>query len=224
MLNKSIILFVSLILLIFITLQINIQAQRNPNNKERERIENRIPQKEERRPGDVSGNPQRHKQTEYPKNPVPPPPANDNINPQMPGPVDEKFIEHQDIEIVIVEEVYYEPIEFPDVNFKLEGIQKYKDGEYPEALEYLTIAIEADTNDYELYNYRGLTELKIHFYEEAENDFTKYLEYFFYEPDGYFQRGLAKFYLTEKEEARKDFEVAADMGHKQAISILKRFY
>ncbi len=133
--------------------------------------------------------------------------------------------------MIIKEPIYFDspnrpaPIIDPvKPNYKSDGIVKYKDGDYTGALEDLNAALEKDSNDYELYYYRGLVELKIKFFEEVKVDLSKYLEYFFYEPDGYFQKGLAKFYLNEKEEAKEDFQIAADMDHKMAISILKRFY
>ena len=134
------------------------------------------------------------------------------------------------IEVIQVDECYSgitdndNETDFNKPNYKSDGIEKYKEGEYLDAFDDLNAAIEEDTTDYELYYYRGLVELRIHLYEEADVDFTKYLEYFFYEPDGYFQRGLSKFYLNEKEAAKKDFQIAADMDHKMAISILRRFY
>jgi tetratricopeptide (TPR) repeat protein len=229
--TRSTIAFIILILLISLTYSFNSLAQRNPTGKGTDdRIQNRLPNKNgTKRPG---GNEtvirERPNQTQIPKIKNPDSPTVNPVQTQSP------VIENQPIEGVCVLEkeifytididVYVPYPEYTEINFKQDGIQKYEDGDYLTALEYLTIAIEEDSNDYELYYYRGLVELKIQLYEEAEEDFDKYLEYFFYSADGYFQRGLAKFYLTEKAEARKDFEIAADMGHKQAISILKRYY
>jgi hypothetical protein len=42
--------------------------------------------------------------------------------------------------------------------------------------------------------------------------------------EGYFQRGLAKFYLREKINALEDFQTAAEMGHKMSAFIIKNFY
>jgi hypothetical protein len=69
-----------------------------------------------------------------------------------------------------------------------------------------------------------MSEIKVQLYDEALKDLNHYLQFIFYEPDGYFQRGLAKFYLGKKNEAKEDFIIAADMEHKIAASILKRFY
>jgi tetratricopeptide (TPR) repeat protein len=208
----------------FRRLKLNIFTRRSYD-----RIHTRLPDKENNRPkSNKTKIRTRPGQKEFPKeNNKIPLPLKEDINPQMPGPVDEKYTEHYDTEIIIFEEIYYELRKFPDpveINYKSEGIQKYKDGDYISALEDLSIAIEEDSNDNELYYYRGLVELKIQLFEEALNDFNKYIKYFFFEPEGYFQRGLAKFYLDEKMEAKRDFEIAADMDHKIAISILKRFY
>jgi tetratricopeptide (TPR) repeat protein len=204
----------------FIILPNNLMAQREqPGRNTDDRIKTRLPSGDERyRP--VKQEPPKV------KDPIPVYPIKEKFYPQRPGPIDDLH-KQPVIEVIIIEEIYYEPPEpFVPINYnyKLEGIQKYKDGDYLNSLEDLNIAIEEDSTDYELYYYRGLVELKIHFYEEAEEDFTKYLEYFFYEPDGYFQRGLAKFYLNEKEEAKGDFKFAFEMGHKLAGSVLKRFY
>ncbi len=230
-----------LIILLTFIIPLNTIAQREKQNKGTDRIQlkpmDKTPPKErekivnppDRKPSFIDVKKERPK--ERPKDPPFLPRKNERKPPVTITPV-----EYPEPEVdVYVEEIIYWEVLFPPAppivephfikpNYKLEGIQKYKDGDYYAAFNDLNIAIEKDTNDYELYSYRGLVELKIKFFEEAKDDFTKYLEYFFYEPDGYFQRGLAEFYLNEKAEAREDFQIAADMGHKLAISILKRFY
>jgi|SRR5690554_4461744 len=224
--SKSTISVILFIILFLIPFSINTSAQRNPTKKGDDRIEKRFPGNDQKPPNrSGSQDLQRHKQTEYPKYKNPPQ-QNENVGIPIhnPQPDYEPPVETVIVETVIIE--HFPPVEpeFIIPDYRVEGIQNYKDGNYKDAIEYLTTAIEADTNDFELYYYRGLSELKIHFYIEAVDDFSKYIDFFFYEPDGFFQRGLAKFYLFEKEKAKEDFEIAAEMGHKQAISILKRFY
>ena len=50
--------------------------------------------------------------------------------------------------------------------------------------------------------------MKLQLFDEAEKDFSRYLIFDFFNPDGYFQRGLARFYLSEKEKAKEDFLIA----------------
>ena len=50
------------------------------------------------------------------------------------------------------------------------------------------------------------------------------LMYYFYDSAGYFQRGLAKLYLSELTDAEEDFVIAADLGEKRAALILEIFY
>jgi len=212
-----------LILFISLSLPLNSFAQREPKSRiPDDRLKNRLPLKGDEKPRERPGEkenppikkreniPIHHKPPERPPHTKIPTDGGCKLPVVIYYPIDD--------DIIIPEPDVIKP------NYKLDGIQKYKDGDYNSAFNYLNIAIEEDTNDYELYNYRGLVELKLQFFEEAKNDFTKYLEYFFYEPDGYFQRGLAKFYLNEKEDAKSDFQIAAEMDHKMAISILKRFY
>lgn len=203
-------------------------AQRNPSSKgSDDRLEKRIPGKtgSQRPRGDEKIQKQRPEQTVIPKekNKIP----FENEPPQNPHPeFPEYYPEHP---------VCYDPPparpnphrpKTPEIiiDYKDSGIENFKEGEYDIALEYLTIAVESDSEDYELFYYKGVTEIKLLLYEEALKDLDYYLEYIIYEPDGYFQRGLAKFYLDEKFDAKADFEIAAEMDHKLAISILKRFY
>jgi tetratricopeptide (TPR) repeat protein len=113
-----------------------------------------------------------------------------------------------------------EPIYDPIVS----GLAKLEELDYFGALKDFNNVIEADTSNYKLYYYRGLSYLNLKNYIESIKDFDVYLNYFFYDMEGYFQRGLAKFYLKEKLIAFEDFSIAADMGHKIASSILRRFY
>jgi tetratricopeptide (TPR) repeat protein len=109
-------------------------------------------------------------------------------------------------------------------NYKLDGIEKYEQEDYWGALSLFNIAVEETPDDSDLYFHRGMVEMKIKFFEEAKEDFDIFLEYKFYEPEAYFQRGLAKFYLNERDDALKDLRIAADIGDKRAALIIKRYY
>jgi tetratricopeptide (TPR) repeat protein len=220
---------VLLILLISLILPLNSIAQREPKNRiPDDRLKTRLPSID-----DKTKPRERPEEKEKIKEKNPPPPIKEK-KPEQKHPIKpvRPIVEYPPkVGICIIEKPFYNiddsydpKPEFIKPNYKSDGIEKYKDGDYIGSLEDLNIAIEEDSNDTELYYYRGLVELKIQLFEEAKNDLTKYLEYFFYESDGYFQRGLAKFYLNEKDEAREDFQIAAEMDHKLAISILKRFY
>ncbi|OGU73789.1 MAG: hypothetical protein A2V93_02855 [Ignavibacteria bacterium RBG_16_34_14] len=221
--------FISIVVLIFIISfinPINSLAQREPKNKILDdRIKTRFPINDQTKPRERPGEKEKIKE----KNPNPPikekkPPDEHWYQPPEYPPIDGICIAPKIISYPIDGDMYVPEPEITKPNYKLDGITKYEDGDYWKALDDFNIAIEEDSNDYELFYHRGLVEMKIKFFEEAKEDFSRYLIYVFYEPEGYFQRGLAKFYLSEKEEAKEDFQIAADMGHKMAMSILKRFY
>jgi tetratricopeptide (TPR) repeat protein len=118
----------------------------------------------------------------------------------------------------------YNKQEYKKPNYKLEGIAKFNEEDYWGALNDFNIAIDETPEDYELYFHRGKVEIKIKFFEEAKEDLDIFIEYNFYEPEAYFQRGLAKFFLNKRTDALEDFRIAADMDHKLASVIIKRFY
>ncbi|HVO72397.1 MAG TPA: hypothetical protein VMT35_00110 [Ignavibacteriaceae bacterium] len=168
------------------------------------------------------------------------PPANDPIDynppqpdcyPPEPPPYEPPPYNPPEQPVVIVVEPE-EPI--PEINNPKEpeeplshiksGLAKIYDLDYTGALEDFSYAIEKDTSNYKLYYYRGFVFLNLKDYIKSIKDFDIYLKYFFYDDEGFFQRALAKFYLGEKIEALEDFQTAADLGHKKAEAIIKKFY
>ncbi len=213
------ILFINLLFILILSSSLNNFAQRNPTPRGDDRLPKRFPNKNET---------VRERPNETPKTPevINSPPPN-NYNP----PEQHLYQPPKYKPIPICGEPPYQPNpHYPNppetvvIDYKLEGKEKLEDGDYEIALEYLTQAIWLDSNDYELYYFKGIAEIKLQFYEEALEDLDYFLDYIIYEPDGYFQRGLAKFYLNKKAKAKEDFLIAADMEHKLAISILKRYF
>jgi len=210
--NKS-----TFLIIILFALSIIFPLETLPQRKPDERIKDRLPDRNEVERPVKQGNP---------KIKNPPPPKKEITNPPHHNPIPPQY--HPEPPIC------YEPPPprpnhnptFPEIiiiDYKLSGIEKFKDGDFKTAIEYLTSA-SIDSNDYEIFYYKGMSEIKLQLFEDALEDLDYYLEFIIYEPDGYFQRGLAKFYLSNKSKAKLDFIIAADMGHKQAVSILKRFY
>ncbi len=178
----------------------------------------------EKKPGSIDVKKERPK--ERPKDP-PFIPRKEDLKPPIVNNNDYPEPETGDCDLIDYPNHPIYPIIIPEhaiSKYKIEGIKKFKDGDYVGALVYFNFAIVENPDDFEIYFYRGLVELELEFFEDAERDFNIYLEYVFNIPEPYFQRGLAKFYLNEKAEAKEDFQIAADMDHKLAISILKRFY
>jgi tetratricopeptide (TPR) repeat protein len=135
---------------------------------------------------------------------------------------------YSEVPVEVVIEYIYLPVKLPEkvsiLSQKQEGKINYENQEYFKALANFNNAIQQTPEDYELFYYRGLTELQIKMFEDAKEDFLYYMEYKFFDPNAYFQLGLAKFYLNEKADAKEDFLVAAQLGDKRAEIILKRFY
>lgn len=216
-----------LITIILISFLNPILAQRNPTGK---LIDNRLPQRnpgkiESERPKGEKPIRERPIKTKIPEIKSPPPPNDYDPTEQHPRQPPYKPVPPTCYNPPRQPVPHYpNPPENVIINYKLSGKEKLEEGDYEKAIEYLTQAIWLDSNDYELYYFKGITEIKLQFYKEALEDLDYFLEYIIYEPDGYFQRGLAKFYLNKKAEAKEDFLIASEMEHKMAISILKRFY
>jgi len=126
-----------------------------------------------------------------------------------------------------VEESYYtEPITplVIDHNFKELGLLQYKQGKYFEALESFQLASAKDTLDYLLYYYMGTTEIELERYDDAIYDMTIFINNVIENRQGFYQRGLANFYLGNKDAAFDDLIVADQYKVDGAKVILKRFY
>jgi tetratricopeptide (TPR) repeat protein len=129
-----------------------------------------------------------------------------------------------------VEDTYYpDPIEntMPVIiehNYKELGLTQYKNGDYYEALESFQLALAKDSLDYLLYYYIGTTEIEIERYDDAVYDLTKFIDNIMENRLGFYQRGLANFYLGNRDAAFDDLVIADQYKVDQAKVILKRFY
>jgi tetratricopeptide (TPR) repeat protein len=129
-----------------------------------------------------------------------------------------------------VEEPYYtDPIEpttpiVIDHDYKELGLSQYKQGKYYEALTSFQIALTKDTLDYLLYYYIGTTEVELERYDDAVYDLTVFINNVIENRLGFYQRGLANFYLGNKDAAFDDLIIADQYQVDEAKVILKRFY
>jgi tetratricopeptide (TPR) repeat protein len=129
-----------------------------------------------------------------------------------------------------LEETYYPvPIEpetpiVIDHNYKELGLAQYKQGKYYEALESFQLASAKDTLDYLLYYYMGTTEIELARYDDAVLDLTIFINNVIENRLGFYQRGLANFYLGNKDDAFDDLVIADRYQVDGAKVILKRFY
>ena len=128
-----------------------------------------------------------------------------------------------------VEPYYTEPIEpispiIVDHNYKLLGLSQYKQEKYYEALESFQLALAKDTLDYLLYYYIGTTEIELERYDDAVYDITIFINNVIENRLGFYQRGLANFYLGNKDAAFDDLIIANQYLVDEAKVILKRFY
>jgi tetratricopeptide (TPR) repeat protein len=112
------------------------------------------------------------------------------------------------------------------------GILRYQIGDYLGALEAFDKAIEEnpETDDFMIYSYRGNTKSKSGRYYDAIADFTKAIEL---KPTkvidysnwvkNYFNRGVAKFYIDDKEGACEDWKKSYDLGYGSASEYLDQY-
>jgi hypothetical protein len=129
----------------------------------------------------------------------------------------------------VVETYYTESIEpispiVIDHNYKELGLSQYKQGKYYEALESFQLASAKDTLDYLLYYYMGTTEIELERYDDAVIDLTIFIDNIIENREGFYQRGLANFYLGNKDAAFDDLIIANKYQVDGAKVILKRFY
>ena len=102
-----------------------------------------------------------------------------------------------------------------------EGIGLYENGDNASAIEKLDKALRADpeTNNILLFTYRASAKHKMHDYEGAIADFTRAIEL---KPEdnkqyldwirAYFNRGVSKYFLNDKNGACDDWKKARDLG------------
>ncbi|HDI72543.1 MAG TPA: tetratricopeptide repeat protein, partial [Candidatus Altiarchaeales archaeon] len=79
------------------------------------------------------------------------------------------------------------------VKYERLGLREYEKGNYKQAIEYYSKAIEYNPNDASLYNNRGLAYYNLQQYDKAIADYTKAIEIKPDFADAYYNRGLAYF-------------------------------
>lgn len=97
------------------------------------------------------------------------------------------------------------------------GLKEYKNGNYKQAIEYFSKAIEYNPKDASLYNNRGLAYYNLQQYDKAIADYTKAIEIRPDFADAYYNRGLAYFKkgssynLEPRRKAISDFTKAIEL-------------
>jgi tetratricopeptide (TPR) repeat protein len=182
----------------------------------------------------------RLKRVEQPK-PVTPPPSNPVVphNGGSPDPIDRGPVYHPhsynpiQIDVILPNPdppVCTIPITNPAssanafTDYKALGNFQFDGEDYFSAIESYEKALERDTSDYSLYYQIGLTQIALERYPDAIHNFTDYINSVINNGRGYFQRGLAKFYLGNKDNALNDFLIADKLNVEDAKPILKRYY
>jgi hypothetical protein len=122
--------------------------------------------------------------------------------------------------------VYTPPSTTPDpfVDYKALGKSQFNADDYFGAVESFRFALERDTSDYSLYYQLGITQIELARYEEAIHSLSRFINSVTYNSMGYYQRGMAIFYLGNKDLALEDFLIADQMNVEDVKLILKRFY
>jgi len=103
------------------------------------------------------------------------------------------------------------------VKYERLGLREYEKGNYKQAIEYYSKAIEYNPNDASLYNNRGLAYYNLQQYDKAIADYTKAIEIKPDFADAYYNRGLAYFRkgssynLEPRKKAISDFTKAIEL-------------
>ena len=96
--------------------------------------------------------------------------------------------------------------------YRSRGTKAAQRGQYKEAIEDFTKAIELDSNYPGTYYFRGLAYGCQGKHKQAIEDFTKAIELDSNYPDAHYFRGIAYLHLKEWEKAKEDLTAARDMG------------
>jgi len=92
----------------------------------------------------------------------------------------------------------------------IEGLRKYRDGDVRSAILYLTSAIDAGIDDFDILYYRGMCYLDIEDFERASDDFTVLLRMDPKNVDYLFHRGFAEYKCKKYPQAILDFTAIPD--------------
>jgi len=107
--------------------------------------------------------------------------------------------------------------------YYMEAGEKYQAGNYKEAIELYTKAIDLKPDLAVAYNNRASSEVQLRRYEAALKDYDKAIEL---APDftrAYFGRGLTKILMFNEEEGCADLFKARGLGHPDSKSPIKKF-
>jgi tetratricopeptide (TPR) repeat protein len=102
------------------------------------------------------------------------------------------------------------------------GLEGYEMGNYQDAIDNYTKAIESNPDDAFLYNNRGLAYFRVKEYKKSISDYTKAIEL---KPDyavAYCNRGLAYFKIRSFDEAISDYTKAIELDPKYADAYYNR--
>jgi tetratricopeptide (TPR) repeat protein len=102
------------------------------------------------------------------------------------------------------------------------GVEYNKKGNYPEAIRYYTLAIRSKNDSADLYFVRGRAYKQIDKLDEAINDLTRAITLNPAYAEAFNHRGVTYIGKGDLKAAKKDFEKACSMGHKDACANLKQ--
>jgi len=133
------------------------------------------------------------------------------------------------IDLPVEDNYYTYPSEVPPtipivVNYEEQGLKQFEQEDYYNALESFESALANDTGNYSLYYYIGTSEIEIERYVDAVLDLTVFINNVIENRLGFYQRGLANFYLGNKDAAFDDLIIADQYQIDRAKVILKKFY
>ncbi|MCL5030092.1 MAG: hypothetical protein M1480_13850 [Bacteroidetes bacterium] len=114
-------------------------------------------------------------------------------------------------------EVYYDKKKSED--FFQEGMEKYKNKKYDEALFFFTRALNMNNKNSRCYFYRGNSYFGKKEYTNAKNEYDIAISLCTQYSEAYFNRACCWYHLNQKGMADKDIQTAIKLGNKDAIKL-----
>jgi tetratricopeptide (TPR) repeat protein len=108
-------------------------------------------------------------------------------------------------------------------DYSKKGGSNHYNGNYKEAIQDFTKAIELDPKNYNSYRGRGWSSLALKDYRGAIQDYTRAIELKPENGDPYRGRGLAKVVLGDKDGGCLDWSKAGELGSESAYDFIKKF-
>jgi len=102
------------------------------------------------------------------------------------------------------------------------GNAQFDLGNYQEAVEDYTAALEKNPDYLAAYFNRGLAYLELNQLQEAVDDYTKVIEINSNDPDAYYQRGLAYHRLNDYSQAIADYTSVIQLNSQDATAFINR--